>query len=225
MFAYGGIARAERRIYVTFRGSGIKSAKNWAQNGQFTKIGPWRDQPSVQVHKGHANSWGSLRSYVITMVKNLKASCSGCSVVVVGHSLGAGMATLASVDLTRGGTRVSLVTLGSPRVGNKNFVSYFKKLGIPTTRWVNKNDLVPHAPPRLLGYAHVSQEVWSKNGKSFKTCSSTNGEDKSCANSVRPWKYSVKDHFTYFNLDYVKIGKPYGCDGVKIQKGRSGLQM
>jgi predicted lipase len=223
MFAFGGISRAANRIYVTFRGSGIKSAQNWAKNVQFTKTKHWSDQPKVKIHKGFSTSWNSMKPYVTKMVSNLKSACKSCSVVVVGHSLGAGLATMATVDLVRGGHRVSLVTLGSPRVGNKDFAAYFKKLRIPTIRWVNKNDLVPQSPPTLMGYAHVAQEYWSKTGTSFKACSSTNGEDKTCSKTVRPWKYSVKDHFTYLNLNYVQIGKPYGCDGVTTQKGPTGL--
>jgi predicted lipase len=223
MFAYGGIARNENKIYVSFRGSGITSAKNWAKNGQFAKTKRWSDQPKSKVHKGHSISWTSIRPYVTSMVNNFKSACPSCSIVIVGHSLGAGLATLAAVDLTREGNRVGLVTLGSPRVGNKDFAAYFRKLRIPTIRWVHKNDLVPHAPPTLLGYAHVAQEYWSKTGTSFTSCSSTNGEDKKCSKTVKPWKYSVKDHFSYFNLDYVKIGKPYGCAGVTTQKGTPGL--
>jgi len=82
---------------------------------------------------------------------------------VVGHSLGAALATLFVMenDLKGKFDVVSLCTFASPRVGNLEFVHLFNKLPINSWRIVNTSDVVPKLPPHLpivLDYAHVDIE-------------------------------------------------------------------
>jgi triacylglycerol lipase len=73
---------------------------------------------------------------------------------VTGHSLGAAMATLASVRLTDEGYKVRAVfTYGSPRVGDQRFRDAYH---LTNYRFVNDNDLVPHLPFRWC-YKHVGK--------------------------------------------------------------------
>jgi triacylglycerol lipase len=73
---------------------------------------------------------------------------------ITGHSLGAAMATLASVRLTREAYKVRAVyTYGSPRVGDRPFRDSYH---LPNYRFVNDNDLVPHLPFRWC-YKHVGK--------------------------------------------------------------------
>jgi predicted lipase len=82
---------------------------------------------------------------------------------VVGHSLGAALATLFVMenDLKRKFDIVSLCTFASPRVGNMEFVHLFNKLPLDSWRIVNTSDVVPRLPPHVpivLDYGHVDSE-------------------------------------------------------------------
>jgi len=82
---------------------------------------------------------------------------------VVGHSLGAALATLFVIenDAKRKFDVVSLCTFASPRVGNTEFVRRFNELPIDSWRIVNTSDVVPKLPPHIPGvldYGHVDVE-------------------------------------------------------------------
>lgn len=74
---------------------------------------------------------------------------------VTGHSLGAAMATIAA---SRVQDRViSLVTFGSPRVGDADFV---KNVNIEHYRVQNNNDAVTKVPFYIMGYRHHGEIVY-----------------------------------------------------------------
>lgn len=79
------------------------------------------------------------------------------SVVFAGHSLGGALATIASTVFAMEGVckNVSCFTIGSPRVGNREFCTLFKTHVLVSERITNNNDVVPMLP-FLPGYEHVS---------------------------------------------------------------------
>lgn len=68
---------------------------------------------------------------------------------VTGHSLGAAMATIAAGRMQS--KVIALVTFGSPRVGNKEYVAC---LAFPHYRVQNNCDAVTKVPFGLMGFAH-----------------------------------------------------------------------
>ena len=100
-------------------------------------------------------------------------------VLVTGHSLGAGLATLHSLDLEThllprldarraarercfgralAGPRVptrETYTFASPRVGDRTFAKWYEDKVRRSFRVVLDGDLVTNAPPAFLGYKHV----------------------------------------------------------------------
>ena len=71
------------------------------------------------------------------------------SLYVTGHSLGAAMATIAASRIQ---TKVkALITFGSPRVGDKDFV---KSVAVDHYRVQNNCDDVTKVPFRLMGFDH-----------------------------------------------------------------------
>lgn len=76
---------------------------------------------------------------------------------LTGHSLGAALAQLAALRLTKSGYRVHRVyTFGMPRIGDKEFVAdYDRQLGAQSFPHVNAQDVVTRVPPSALGF-HVT---------------------------------------------------------------------
>jgi putative lipase involved disintegration of autophagic bodies len=84
-------------------------------------------------------------------IKDLTALLpSGANVTVVGHSLGAAVATLLAFDLAANTTFVpTLYTLASPRVGDLTFSQVFNHIVRDAYRVANRLDVVPKVPPPL----------------------------------------------------------------------------
>ena len=74
---------------------------------------------------------------------------------VTGHSLGAAMATIAASRLQDKVT--TLITFGSPRVGDADFV---KNVNIEHYRVQNNNDAVTKMPFWIMGYRHHGEIVY-----------------------------------------------------------------
>jgi hypothetical protein len=74
---------------------------------------------------------------------------------VTGHSLGAAMATIAASRLQE--RVISLVTFGSPRVGDADFV---KNVNIEHYRVQNNNDAVTKVPFYIMGFRHHGEIVY-----------------------------------------------------------------
>ena len=97
------------------------------------------------------------------------------SVEVTGHSLGAALATLYTMEnaCTNKITNPAICTFASPRVGDADFVSAFNALGLTSWRIVNQPDIVPNLPPKSFGFAEVDTvQQYSSFGKvrSSVTC-------------------------------------------------------
>lgn len=74
---------------------------------------------------------------------------------VTGHSLGAAMATIASSRMQD--KIIALVTFGSPRVGDANFV---KNVNIEHYRVQNNNDAVTNVPFWIMGFRHHGSIIY-----------------------------------------------------------------
>lgn len=101
---------------------------------------------------------------MISSINSLKASNPGYTIVVTGHSLGGGIASIAASSLAALGNKVTVYTYGEPRNGNDDFTTYIQSL-IPTSsyfRVTHANDGVPQIPPKVLGYRHHGTEYWEK---------------------------------------------------------------
>ena len=93
---------------------------------------------------------------------------ASASVEVAGHSLGAALATLYTLENAYTGkiNNPVLCTFASPAVGDSTFAAAFNGLGLTSWRVVNAPDLVPKLPPQILGFTHVdSLQPYSSTGK------------------------------------------------------------
>lgn len=187
-------------IYVVFRGT--TNIANVLVDVVFKKRVVWADQPNVQAHTGFVGAWKNLEANVLQSVRQARLKCSTCTrVVFTGHSLGAALATLASIDFARSnpGFSYQLLAIGSPRVGNAEFAAYAARMVPNGVRWTHANDPVVHLPMKIMGFQHRTREVWEAGSNSnYKMCSTTNGEDPTCANSIIQVDINIlKQHSTY----------------------------
>ncbi|KAI9093733.1 Alpha/Beta hydrolase protein [Phlyctochytrium arcticum] len=193
----GFIARndARKTIILSFRGSltpsnfinDLKLYHNQLQIGtQRLKV-----PADVRVHHGFQETYLAAREKILEefaiIVK--EAKYKGYKVDIVGHSLGAGVAVLAAIDLVDRlgddvGSRTTVYAYGQPRVGNTAFATWLDSLSFTVYRITTKGDLIPAIPLREWGYKHSRPELYIPNrGKTPHTCDERPGEESAvCTN-------------------------------------------
>lgn len=169
-FAY--LAMGKTRNLLVFKGSqggvnglaapvsgifGIGS-NDWNQNGSIELITVPRTESGavdIQVHKGFYTLYQSMRTQIIKILKGSKLP-----LVVMGHSLGGGVASIAALLLKRSQEfsrlPIRLYTFGVPPVGNQNFYlisSATKPQGFSFYHFGSQTDPVMCPPFLPSGYA------------------------------------------------------------------------
>jgi len=148
------------------------------------------------VHTGFYASWNSsaLAPNLTAAAGRLVERFPGRPLYVVGHSLGAALATVAAVDIRArleaerrrerneggGGENsrpldVRLVTFGSPRVGNEAFASFVRQATRLSVRLTHNRDIVPSVPPTWVGFHHVATEAWQVDVEDRASAASKKG--------------------------------------------------
>jgi hypothetical protein len=119
---------------------------DWTGNAKVPLV-PVRPRSTRNVHLGFLASFESIWPALRPRLEAFGAR----RFWFTGHSLGGAMATLAADRFGRG----TLVTFGSPRVGDTRFAATFRR---PAHRIVNNSDIVAWVPPPWLGgYRHVGR--------------------------------------------------------------------
>lgn len=183
---------SQNSIYVAFRGS--TSIQDWLNNlDDLFESYPKCD--GCRVHKGFYDAQKSVISTIVTYVSTLKKEKPSYTVVVTGHSLGAAMATLTTVDLMEAGlTPIRTFHFGSPRVGNTDFAEWFSGKVGDRNRNTHYKDMVPHVPMHER-YTHHSGE-WYEDPSGLHQCFGL--EDPNCSYQ---WHItSIDDHMHYLGL-------------------------
>ena len=189
-------------IFTAFRGS--TNIQNWLDNIQVSKISPYNDT-SISVERGFYKAYLSVQDdlfdnmYFLTRQYNIK------TMIITGHSLGGALSTIFAYEIMTStyDMRIrNIITFGSPRVGNYDFVKSFELYNVPSYRITHYRDVVPHVPEELLGYLHISNEIWyNEDSSSYKICDDYKcNEDETCSNSCSPTHCtSMSDHMMYLN--------------------------
>jgi triacylglycerol lipase len=161
--------------FVTFRGTeSLRDAKTDAQATQVAA--PWAG-PGVFVHEGFSSALDSVWPQVQTAVKKARGDGTRGDVIFTGHSLGAGLTTLAALratneQLTPGDPRTKIFPIASPRTGDDAFMQQYNQKLPQTYRVVNfasgtfadTQDIVTQVPPKALGYRHVGNAIALSDG-------------------------------------------------------------
>ena len=173
----------------------------------------------LRIHSGFDVLWNSssMASTFTAAFARMHAAHPRAPTYVIGHSMGGALAHLCALDLRAAFDPPDLrvVTFGSPRVGNSVFGDFFNMQVAESWRFTHGRDIVPSLPPTLMGFRHVSREVWvvsvddpapgaggggGGDGPSERliVCDES-GEDPTCHASVCHLGLctSIADHLTY----------------------------
>ncbi|KAJ7147120.1 alpha beta-hydrolase [Mycena crocata] len=161
----------------------------------------------VEIHTGFRDQHAITALQIQTEVKRLIAEKGATQVTTVGHSLGGALAELDALSLRLNldkSVAVNAVTFGTPRVGNKEFASFFDSQVTDFKRINNENDLVPTIPGRFLGFAHPKGEIHivDDDTKEFVACpGNDDAEDEKCQIKTVPSILSgnIIDHLGPYN--------------------------
>ena len=133
------LTNADEQV-LAFRGTQPKELNDVAAD-----LKSWKHKSKTdgQVHDGFFDEVEKLWADIIPLLTKKKP------LFICGHSLGGAMATIAASRLEE--QTEALYTFGSPRVGNKQFISH---VNVTHYRWRNNNDLVPTVPFWVMGFRH-----------------------------------------------------------------------
>jgi triacylglycerol lipase len=179
----------QKRLCVVFRGS--QERADWSHNKLFRKRPIYRDGDAT-VHRGFYKQLVN-NGHFTTIVGKLQREIDdnpNYEIFVLGHSLGASLGTIFGFlfsNLTE--HLVTLVTFGSPRVGNKQFKQQFEnQSNLIHYRITNQRDIATAFP--IVGYHHVGKHIHIEKNR-FKR-----GRVHTIFNS-----WSLQDHkmISYYN--------------------------
>eukprot|EP00877_Chromochloris_zofingiensis_P002736 jgi/Chrzof1/12463/Cz06g35080.t1 len=175
---------------------------------------------ALRVHSGFKILWesSSLKSTFTDAFADLSSKHPTGPTFILGHSMGGALAHLCTLDFKFkfNLTDLKAYTFGSPRVGNSVFADFFESHITDSWRFTHGRDIVPSVPLQLMGFHHVSKEVWlvdtdkptpSGIQEQFIVCDES-GEDPSCHNSVCHLGLctSIVDHLEYLGAHMYRGG-------------------
>jgi triacylglycerol lipase len=144
-------------IYLGFPGTSdfhniITDVEAWPQPFPVLPEKPW-------VHHGFADAYSSIRDHVRNLTAQALSQAPTAPVIMLGHSLGGALATLAASDVADSVVlapdQLSCVTFGSPRVGLGELATVYNGYVPNTVRVVHADDLIPKVPSGPP-YQHVA---------------------------------------------------------------------
>jgi len=203
-FGYVGVDLQRKLIVTAYKGTAPNDLEAWMNNLSIAKV-PY--PYGGQVHSGFWSAYQSVALQQQNLTRTALSLYPNYTVVFTGHSLGAALSALASVDVYMNVQRNNTMTTylyGCPRIGDQTF-SQAASGRMPTCyRVVHHKDPVVHLPQQELGFWHfpyevyygVNQEAMIPGAGGWKVCDST-GEDSTCADSLN-FPTDVNDHLYYF---------------------------
>ena len=202
---YVGYQEKSDVIIVSFRGTVGTSFKNWWSDLSSIELvdTPRCPAKNCQIGNGFVNAYDALREKLLTALQLLKSTYPSAKVHITGHSLGGALAHICAVDLKNVAIEVNtVISFGSPRTGNDEFVRQFTGTVGEYWRVTHHNDPIVHLPMWVasgFGFAHVPTEVFysEEKGLTHQVCDGS-GEDGACSwGFILPF---VEDHLHYLDL-------------------------
>lgn len=193
---FGFVARDRGdNVFLVLRGT--QSGADWLSN-LHADLTRYRFATGYgRAHEGFYRLWRTMRDQVKAQ---LTAGPIRPRLTICGHSLGAALTTLAVPDILRNtgysvsaGHSILHYSLAAPRAGNVTFAQRYNANGVPTFRVVNTEDIVPNAPPAILGdndFCHVGAPAafTAQYGSIVGNHSSEEAYLHALENPDAPWK-------------------------------------
>jgi len=188
LFLYIAVNHNLNEIITAFRGTIDNTG--WVVDFKAIRVDFPEYGAGVSIHTGFLQSHMAGREVVREQVASLMQQYPSYTLHVVGHSMGAALASLQGQDLARQfpQQKVKLTVYGLPRVGNEAYANMVNALSnLDPLRFVNYRDPVPHGPPIAVGYYHHNAEIWCAVPEctQFIQCE-TGTEDWACSRHVIP---------------------------------------
>ena len=126
--------------------------RDWANDANAKLVDLKENDPrQIKVHRGFRNAVENINTDLYKWIETWQSEgrlASNFSVYITGHSKGGAMAQIAALELRDSKISIAGVyTYGAARAGDTNFARYYA--GIPTSRFENQGDVVPHLPPTV----------------------------------------------------------------------------
>lgn len=135
---------------LSFRGTDALDPSDILTDIKF-HLTPW--PRGGHVHSGFSEALANVRPAIDAALASVN-----CRLLLTGHSLGAGLATLLASDLTDTRPDTELYTFGSPRCGDAAFAAT-----IPIAlshRYVDCCDVITRIPLGLMDYQHIGDPLY-----------------------------------------------------------------
>lgn len=150
------VDNTNKAIVVAFRGS--YSVRNWITDATFPLTDPGLCK-GCKAELGFWTAWKVVRDRILKTLDELKSQHGDYKIVVVGHSLGAAIASLAAADLRTKNYDAILYAYAAPRVANRALAKFITDQG-NNYRFTHRDDPVPKLPLLTMGYVHISPEYY-----------------------------------------------------------------
>jgi hypothetical protein len=168
---YGYVAtNAAGQAVVAVRGT--DGAEEWGDDLDFYMIDYSTPGGGALVDRGFFNIYASMWFHPTNnlaaggpAIAGIKNALAGKSVMVLGHSLGAAIATYVTLDLNRNGCPASACLFASPKTGNRKFVDFFEATVSNYDVFNYERDLVPMVP--VADILHLSKYETLRQAKSI----------------------------------------------------------
>jgi len=189
----------EDKYVLSFRGTEVTEKSNVIAD---MKAGKNIETPAGdKVHSGFRSEINKIWPDIEKAIVNIK------KLDITGHSLGAAMATIAASRIQN--KVETLVTFGSPRVGDKQFVD---NLNVRHYRVQNNCDDVTKVPPRLMGFRHHGTHVYMNFYGEFRSFSPWQRVKDMIRSRILGWEngehfLGIKDHLMTNYIDQLSKSK------------------
>jgi hypothetical protein len=202
MLGFVGILHDTKTIYISYRGS--SSLMNWLDDFEIKKVPYTTFLPECNhcnVHNGFYITALSVRNQTIDAVIKLKQKYPKYNIICTGHSLGAAISQLISMELNKLNYNSSVYNYGQPRVGDKNYATFVNKKIEEFWRFSHNKDIVVHIPGGSLQYHHSCGEVFEDENGILEGCSNIYCEDINCAEKYSLQQTDLEDHMIYLKKE------------------------
>jgi predicted lipase len=148
-------------LYIVFQGS--QGIQDWLDDFEFwpAKLPFEVDGKDINIHHGFFEQYIAVRRYILDKINK----SSPKEIIIIGHSLGAALASICAFDLSVTKQITSTAILfACPKIGGMNFVKAYKKYVPNTYAFIYGNDIVPRVPPYWAFYFKHYKSKWISKG-------------------------------------------------------------